>query len=551
MPINKHIKALILLVISTLTICPSVLIAQSLKDSASATSKQVVIVKDNPISAMLDSLAIVKFFEKSTTATDIKKLNIYHYAPDYVPTFSDSIYTLRIAKLNAKTPFGLIYNQDVLSFINLYAVKKRLLTSHILGLAEYYFPMFEEYLNKYNIPVELKYLAVIESALNPVAKSGAGANGLWQFIYTTGKMYDLQVTSYVDDRFDPVKSTIAACQHFRDLYAIYKDWALVLAAYNSGPGNVNKAIRRANGEMDFWKIKKYLPRETQSYVPAFIAVTYVMNYAAEHNLYPVTPDFTSYETDTVTVKQKLTFDQISEALNIPKKDLEYLNPIYKADIIPAYKEDVYSLRLPKKYVGDFMANDSTIYAYKTKAMIEEERILAEKLKAARIKDSLFAIQAAKKSVIPVNSPTLIPPASEASVYIVKAGDGLGVIAAKYKCTMTQLQTWNKLKNYSIYPGQKLYVQDPVTIAATKADTNKAKTDIKPENTTNSTITTTTTTTTTSIVKYIYHTVQKGDSLWGIANQYKGATIEEIQKLNNLTGNSLLYVGQKLKIAIAS
>ncbi len=542
---RKNSKVLLLLIVSVICFHSPVLLAQTVKDTTTMPVKHVVIVKDNPITAMLDSLALLNCFEKFHKSADNAKLNIYKYAPNYVPTFSDSVYTLRIAKLNAKTPFGLVYNEDVLAFINLYAVKKRQLTSRILGLSEYYFPLFETYLTKYNIPLELKYLAVVESALNPVAKSFAGANGLWQFIYTTGKMYDLNVTSYVDERFDPVKSTIAACQYFRDLYAIYKDWSLVLAAYNSGPGNVNRAIRLSKGEMNFWKIKKFLPKETQSYVPAFIAVVYVMNYAPEHNLYPIAPDFMLYETDTVTVKQKLTFDQISEALKIPLKDIEYLNPCYKGDVIPAFKDDVYSLRLPKKYIGDFMANDSTIYFYKTKAMIEEEKLLAEKKK----KDSLLAVQqAAYKKVTPVNTTTTNPAATEVGVYIVKAGDGLGTIAAKYKCTQEQIETWNKMKNANIFPGQKLYVQDPATISTTKVDTNKTKTEAKTDNSTHATTPKTTEATT---VKYVYHTVQKGDSLWGIANQYKGATIEEIKKLNNLNDNSTLYVGQKLKIAVGS
>ena len=541
-----NLKSLALLIFPALYCCSPILVAQTTKDTSTTPVKPVVILKDNPIAAMLDSLAMMKCFEKVHPQTDIKKLNIYNFAPNDVPTYSDSVYALRIAKLNAKTPFKLVYNQDVLSFINLYAVRKRQMTCCIMGLAEYYFPLFEEYLTKYKIPLELKYLAVVESALNPVARSFAAAGGLWQFIYSTGKMYNLQVTSYVDDRFDPVKETIAACEHFRDLYAIYKDWSLVLAAYNSGPGTVNNAIRRAKGEMDFWKIKKYLPYETQGYVPAFIAVVYVMSYPAEHNLYPIPPEFLSYEIDTVIVKQKLTFDQISEALNIPRKEIEYLNPCFMEGVIPAYKDEAYSLRLPKKFMGSFQANDSAIYYYKTKAMIAEEKLLADKQKEIKKQDSLLAVQQAaykkRTTYVTTNSGT------EAAVYDVKAGDGLGLIAAKFKCTIAQLQAWNKLSNYNIYPGEKLYVQDPSAVAPTKTDSSKAKADVKQNNSTQSK---TTGSTQTGTVKYIYHTVQKGDTLWGIANQYKGVTIEEIKRLNNLTDNTLLYIGQKLKVAVAS
>lgn len=547
----RHLKVLLLAAAGMLYSHNNALLAQTAKDTSVSTYKATIIQKDNPIVAALDSLALLKCFEQSGSTASNKDLNIYNYAAGYVPVFSDSVYSLRIAKLNAKSPFGLVYNEDVKGFIDLYAVKKRQMTCRILGLAQFYFPLFEEYLDKYHIPLELKYLAVVESALNPIAKSPAGANGLWQFIYSTGKMYNMGVTSYVDDRFDPVTSTIAACRHFKDLYAIYKDWSLVLAAYNSGPGNVNKAIRKANGEMDFWKIKKYLPRETQGYVPAFIAVVYVMNYPAEHNLYPVAPKFSTYEIDTVTVKQKLTFDQISEALNISKEEIKYLNPTYKDEIIPSFADDVYSLRLQKKYIGDFMTNETSLYAYKTKAMLEEEKILADKQKEIKKKDSLLALKqyTYKKSTTTAvtNNDTKTTSTAAGTVYTVKSGDGIGIIASKYGCTISQIQTWNKLATLNIYPGQKLYVQDPATIAA-KTDSNVAKPEVKSTTTTQ---TTTSTVQAAKTAKYVYHTVQKGDTLWGIANKYKGVTVEEIKSLNSLTNASMLYVGQKLKVAVAS
>ncbi|MFA4851183.1 MAG: LysM peptidoglycan-binding domain-containing protein [Bacteroidales bacterium] len=546
----KHLKVLLFIVISAFYLFSHLLNAQTTKDTIQTKSNAFVILKDNPIVAALDSLSVLKCFQKSNFATDVKNLNKYKYAVGDVPAFGDSVYNIRIAKLNAKSPFGLVYNEDVEAFINLYAVKKRQMTSRILGLSEYYFPLFETYLDKYHLPLELKYLAVVESALNSVAKSSAGANGLWQFIYSTGKMYGLQVTSYTDDRCDPLKATIAACEHFRDLFAIYKDWSLVLAAYNSGPGNVNKAIRKANGEMDFWKIKKYLPRETQGYVPAFIAVTYVMNYAAEHNLYPVAPVFMSYDIDTVTVKQKLTFAQISEALNISLEDITYLNPCYKESVIPAFGDEKYPLYLPKKHIGDFITNEVSIYNFKTKAMLEEEKILAEKQKEIHRKDSLLALQKQhtyKKKYATINKiqdtvkndkTTAINAKTEnvttgAVVYTVKSGDYLGNIASKHNCTINQLQAWNKMKSINIYPGQKLYVQDPSLVADIKVKNST------PANSQN------------AQVKYLYYIVQKGDTLWGIASRYKGVTVEEIQRLNNLSGKAMLYVGQKLKVAVGS
>ncbi len=577
----KHLKAFIIVVLALFAVSVNASAKGHLKDTSTASCKRPVMLKDNPIVASLDSLALLKCFEKSHITGDVKTLNKYHYAADYVPVFNDSIYKNRIAKLNASSPFGLVYNEDVKSFIDLYAVKKRQMTSRLLGLAEYYFPIFEEYLNKYNIPLELKYLPVVESALNPSVKSWAGAGGLWQFIYGTGKMYGLEITSYVDDRFDPIKETIAACNHFKDLYSVYKDWSLVLAAYNSGAGNVNKAIRRADGEMNFWKIKQYLPRETQGYVPAFIAVVYVMNYAAEHNLYPVTPDFLSFETDTITVKQKLTFEQISEAMNIPMDEITFLNPTYKENIIPAFGDNIYTLRLRKKYIGEFMTNETALYNYKTKAMLEEERILAEKQKEARIKDSLAAVQKSlyykRYQANTTNNQTTVDNKTSTDAYTVNAGDGLGVIAQKYNCSIAQIMDWNKMKNMNIYPGQKLYVQDPAKIAAKtdstlvakkeekkedkiekkeeikvkKEEIKELKQEIKSDNGTNKTTQASSiNTSTTPSMKYVYHTVQAGDTLWGIAIQYKGCTVEEIQRLNNLSNNSLLYIGQKIKVVVA-
>ena len=293
-------------------------------------------------------------------------------------------------------------------------------------------------------------------------------------------------------------------------------------------------------------IKKYLPKETQGYVPAFIAVTYVMNYSAEHNLFPIAPDFLSFEIDTVTVKQKLTFDQISEGLKISKENVAYLNPCYKEGVIPATNEEKFTLHLPKKYIGDFITNESSLYAFKTKAMLDAEKALAEKEKEIHRKDSLMALQKLYYNKKP--NPTESSKPFSSSIYTVKPGDGLGAIASKYNCTIVQIEEWNKLKNLNIYPGQKLFVQNPNTTvaksdSATKKEVKVEKQVVQQTPTKNDSQT--------NNIKYIYHTVQKGDSLWGIANQYKGVTIDEIKKLNNLTEKSMLYVGQKLKVAIAS
>jgi len=514
------------------------------KEDTDKTITKIIIVKDNPVVAMLDSLSNKKFQKYSE---QIPNNTVHKFTPDFVPSFSDSVYTMRIAKLNAKSPFGLRYNEDVKTFINLYAFKKRYLTSRMLGLAQLYFPLFEEQLDKYKLPLELKYLAVVESALNPEARSWAGASGLWQFIYPTGKLYGLKVTSYVDERCDPLKATIAACQHFKDLFAIYQDWSLVLAAYNSGPGNVNKAIRKANGEMNFWKIMQYLPRETQSYVPAFIAVTYVMNYAPEHNIFPIVPKIVYEDVDTLKIYQQLELAQVAEYLNIPIEDITFLNPSFFKGVIPATNEEPYFLRLPKKYIGDFLNNEKSIYAYKTKAQIKQEDLQALKKKEIQDKLDKKNKNSTEKKDVGVDEKvvqnTNVNEKSNSKYYIVCKGDGLGTIAYKHNCKVKQLQEWNGLKNMNIYPGQKLILQPPQNTSTTNNSINENKNEVVNQPTT--------TYAEAKNKKYIYHTVQKGDSLWGIANKYKGVTVQQIKKLNNLGDKYNLYPGQKLKISLAS
>ncbi|MCC7050460.1 MAG: transglycosylase SLT domain-containing protein, partial [Bacteroidia bacterium] len=321
-------------------------------------------IEDDPIAAMLDSLKNLKFFQFEQNAINNISQNTHNYDKETVPVFDDLVYERRMAKLDAKSPFGLDYNQTVRSYIDMYTIKKRWLVSRMLGLSQFYFPLFEEKLDKYNLPLELKYLAIVESAMNPSAVSPMGATGLWQFMYGTGKMFGLEVNSYVDDRRDPYKATEAACQYFKFLYDMFHDWQLVLAAYNSGPGNVNKAIRRSGGKTNFWEIKPYLPKETQGYVPAFIAVAYVMNYTKEHNLFPILPKTTYYQIDTVKTREQVSFRQLSDVLGVSTEDLEYLNPMYKHRIIPT-SEMGNTLVLPVDKIGAFISNENSIYAYRT------------------------------------------------------------------------------------------------------------------------------------------------------------------------------------------
>ena len=516
-------------------------------------------ISDTPVVRALDSTLYVKFYQKKYFTLDTSGMISSRFKPGDIPTYPDSVYEKRIENLNIQTPIELTYNKEVKAFIKLYAVKKRDLTAKMLGLAEIYFPMFEEALDKYDMPLEIKYLAIVESALNPSAGSKAGAKGLWQFMYGTGKVYGLKVSSLVDDRFDPYKSTIAACEHLMDLYDIYEDWSLALAAYNSGAGNVNRALRRSGGTKNYWAVWPFLPRETRGYVPAFIAVNYVMNYYKEHNIYPMRPGMFYYDIDTVTVSKVLHFDQLSEMLGIPMDELEFLNPQFKRGIIPSNGKK-YTLRIPRQYVADYLNNEQSLYAYKTKKGIEREKLLVSVKEAknrnihiVRSGENLGLI--AKRYRVYVNqlkrwnnlrSNTIYPGqrlvvygagssqfyqktstpvmrSSTKSTHTVKSGENLGLIATKYKCTVTDLKEWNNLRSSTIRPNQKLIVY-------------------KPEAKSNSSV---------KEGKYLYHVVRKGDSLWDIAKEYDGVTVEQIKRLNNLKNNNRIKPGQKIKIAVIS
>ena len=474
------------------------------------------------IANMLDSIAILNIFPDTISEPGISLNPFFKLSDSSNMSYYDSIYRSGLYFLSLSSPFEYVYNENIKSYIELYGIKKAKLTSRMLGLGELYFPLFEEYLDKYKLPLELKYLAIIESALNPMAKSRAGAAGIWQFMLNTGKKYGLNVTSYVDERNDPLKSTIAACQHLSDLYNLYKDWALVLAAYNAGAGNVNKAILRAklseNEKLSFWKIKNYLPRETQNYVPAFIGVSYVMTYYKLFGITPVKPDFAYDEIDTLIITQPLSFKQICEVLCVPEDELKFLNPTYKKGFIPASENTPYILRLRKNYITEYIQNEYTLYNY-------NNEIIADK----------YFQQIAANSYTP-NVNKIKKYENDNDIHIVKKGESLNIIARKYNCSVSQIMKWNNLKNPMVHPNQKLLVKQPNqnnndsnNIAVNNNSNNNNSDNNKP--------------------KIIYHTIRKGDTLWGIANQYEGVTVDDIKKLNNIKENQKLMPGQKLKIAI--
>ncbi|WP_019037673.1 lytic transglycosylase domain-containing protein [Psychroflexus tropicus] len=409
----------------------------------------------------------------------------------------------RLAILNSKTPFNIEYNESLESVIGYFLKREKQGTERLMGLSKFYFPMFEATFDKYDIPLEMKYLALVESALNPRAKSRVGATGLWQFMYPTGKMYDLDVSSYVDERMDPVASTEAAAKYLKALYTMFDDWDLALAAYNSGPGNVSKAIRRSGGETNYWKLRRYLPRETAGYVPSFQAMLYLYEYAEEHNFQPQQPRSTYYGTDTIKVKQLITLDHIAEVTQTNKELLEFLNPSYKLGIIPFEKDKSYYIRLPYAKSGLFVANEDEIYGYAEDQIANAEEPLPKYYKA-----------------------------SDKINYYVKSGDYLGRIAEKFGVRISQLRGWNNLRSNNLKIGQRLTVYPRKATAVVESSPRKKSKSSAKTNTAQD---------------VDFYRVKPGDSLWTISRKFPGLTIEDIKSLNDLKNNQL-QPGMKLKVS---
>ncbi len=417
----------------------------------------------------------------------------------------DEVYIERLKKMNSF--ISLPYNDIVKNYIILYSEKMPTKMSHILGLCKYYMPIFEQVFNKYDLPEELKAMAVIESAMNPLAVSRAGAKGMWQFMYSTAKMYDLHIDSFVDERLDPVKSAEAAAQYLLDAYEIFGDWNLAIASYNCGAGNVNKAIRRSGGKRAFWDIWPYLPKETRGYGPAFVGALYAMTYYKEHGIKPEVIEM-PVAVDTFRINKQLHLRQVADLTGAPLEELKNLNPQYRHDIIPGNSRE-YILRLPYKYTNAFIEQEDSIYRHKVEEYFNPVTI-------KKIKDGGDG---------------------ERIVYRVKSGDYLGKIASRHRCTVNQIKRWNNLKSNNLSIGQRLVIyRGGKSSSSSSADTSGSSAgSAKPQQTSTGGAST--------------YTVKSGDTLSGIATRH-GISVDQLKKLNGLTSNNI-KPGQKLKVKAGS
>ena len=459
-----------------------------------------------------DSLLNLWYLHKKTFDHSEEEYNMDSVV--FTSNVPDEVYIDRIKKMNSF--ITLPYNDIVRNYIILYSEKMPTKMSSILGLSKYYMPIFDEVFDRYNMPEELKAMAVIESALNPLAVSRAGAKGMWQFMYSTAKIYGLTINSFVDERLDPVKSAEAAARYLKDSYEIFGDWNLAIASYNCGAGNVNKAIRRSGGKRAFWDIWPYLPRETRGYVPAFVGALYTMTYYKEHGIRPSVIQMPEH-IDTFKVNKMLHFGQINELTGVPMDQIKNLNPQYKHQIIPGNEKE-YILRLPYKYTNAYIEHEDSIHTYKADVFFNPVTI-------KKIKDGGDG---------------------ERIVYKVKSGDYLGKIAGKYRVSVAQIKRWNNLKSNDIRVGQKLiiYRGGNAPSASASASTSASASGSKSAGS----ATASAGTKTSSIdpnAEYTIYTVKDGESLYLIAKKFPGVSAQNIMDFNRIGSN--IKPGMKLKI----
>lgn len=417
---------------------------------------------------------------------------------DYAPDFSYNEIKKRYDKLGLE--IDIAFNDRVMAFVNYFTIRNRDYSREMVRREALYIPLFEKYLKKYGLPDELKYLPIIEAGLNPKAVSGPKAVGLWQFMSPTGREQGLKIDWYIDERMDPEKSTEAACKYIKWLYGVFKDWKMTLAAYNSGIGNVKRAIRRSGYKNDFWKVYRYLPRETRSYVPQFAAITYTMEYADEHNIFVTDPAY-PVEFDVVKTNQFVYLKAFAEESGIDLETLKQLNPAVKKGAIPAHARN-FELRVPKSEIENYKLNEKQVLAKAAAGKKEFEKM------SKNMPGSTFG--------------------REKVIYRVRSGDVLGTIARKHRVKLSDLKAWNNIRGSMIRVGQRLSIWTGPDFYDNTVSSRRQIVKNQP------------------IPSSKLHVVQSGDTLWDISRMYKGLTIERIKQLNGLKTNSL-KPGMKLKI----
>ena len=454
-----------------------------------------------------DSLLSIYYLQRQMATANLPSVEDVENA-NYTSNIPDEVYIENLKKMNSF--ISLPYNSVVKNYIILYTERMPKRAASMLGLASYYLPIFENIFDSYGLPKELAAMAIIESALNPFAVSSANAKGLWQFIYSAAKQYNLQVDSYIDERFDPEKSCDAAARFLKDSYTIFGDWALAISSYNCGPGNVNKAIKRA-GSRDFWSIYPYLPKETRGYMPSFVGALYMLKYYQNYNIVPDKPSMPAH-VDTFMIHKNLHFEQISEVIGIPVQELRELNPQYLRDIIPGDSKGML-LRLPYNYTAPFVDNEKTIYNYK---------------------DSIFfnpIVYSRYKSGDEGGSTRIY--------HKVRKGQTLASIAKRYGVTVAQIKDWNNIsaKTKSVKTGRTLIIyRNAVSSAPRSSSSTSSGNSSSKSNTASSK----------SSGGTKYYTVKKGDTLYGIAKK-NNMSLNDLLKMNGLTAKSTIHAGKKLKV----
>jgi membrane-bound lytic murein transglycosylase D len=496
-----------------------------LKANAASYNDTIIIKSDNSsdrIARDLDSLVTTWYVKIAVKNNEETKGDTIGFS------CPDTVYSNRINKINSI--IKLSYNSIIKNHIEVYTIRKREKFAAVLGLKDYYFPMIEDVFDSYGLPAELKYMAVIESALNPGVVNGrSGATGMWQFMYSTGRMYGLTINSIVDERRDPVKATHAAARYIKDLYSIYQDWVLVIAAYNCGPGNVNKAIKRSGNKKDYWDIYYKLPRETRGYIPQYIAAAYAVTYYAEHNIVPL-PLNIPVATDTIMVNKDIHLAQISQVMGIPLGELHALNPQYKTGLVPGSSKPQ-SLTLPMNHLGDFINLNDTIRSYKPDVYLNKNVVIADPKRSSFISTDIKG----KTKLI----------------YTVKDGDNIGSISEWFKVGLSDLRNWNNIYKNKIRVGQKIvvyvnptkseyyskintlsYAEKQALIGKIAASNTQPEVSSVPEETDG---------------EFITYTVRNGDTIWDIVKMFDNVTTTQVLSLNNISDPGKIKVGQKLKI----